>query len=84
MCVDARIGLVVRRCVQSLANVGVITNKLAAMRAALFTDAQALPQNTYKRWLHLRHVLYDKEFEKGITYVITLDVANVSRAQVTW
>ena len=43
MCVDARSGLVVRGCVQSLEDVIVLTNKLAAMRAALFTDAQALP-----------------------------------------
>ena len=79
-----RIGLVIRRCVQRLSNVGVITNKLAALRAALFTDAQALPQNTYKRWLHPRHVLYEKQFEKGITHVTTQDAANYSISEVAW
>ena len=53
------------------------------MRAALFTDAQALPQNTYKTW-HLRHTLYDVEFEKGITYVTTQDAAKVSMTEVAW
>ncbi len=43
VCVNARLGLVIRRCVQSLAYVVVLNNKLSAVRAALFTDAQALP-----------------------------------------
>ena len=82
-CVWTR-ALVVRRCVHSLSNVGVITNKLAALRAALFTDAQALPQNPYKRWMHPRHIQYDEEFKKRITYVTTQDVAEVFMAQVIW
>ena len=69
--VNARLGLVIRRCVQSLAYLEVRSNKLSVARAALFTDAQALPQNKYRGWLHPRHTLYDKEFEKGITYVTT-------------
>ena len=84
MYVDARSGLVIRRCVHSLSNVGVITNKLAALRAALFTDAQALPQNPYKRWLHPHYTLCDKEFEKGITFVTIQDAAKHLRAEVTW
>ena len=41
--VNARLGLVIRKFVQLLAYVVVISNKLSAVRAALFTDAQALP-----------------------------------------
>ena len=43
VCVNARLGLVIRKCVQLLADVVVSSNKLSAVRAALFTDAQALP-----------------------------------------
>ena len=43
VCVNAHLGLVIRKCVQLLANVVVICNKLSAVCAALFADAQALP-----------------------------------------
>ena len=52
-------------------------------RRVVHQHAQALPQNTYKTW-HLRHTLYDVEFEKGITYVTTQDAAKHFITEVAW
>ena len=85
MYVDARSGLVIRRCVHSLEDVIVRTNKLAALRAALLTDAQALPQNTYKRWLlHLRHALYDHQFSNRRPPVNIQDAVTLFVAYIIW
>ena len=83
MCINARSGFVMRRCVHSLEDLIARFNK--STRAAVSTDAQALPQNTYKRWLlHLRHTSYDHQFSNRRPPVNIQDAVPLFVAYIIW
>ena len=86
MCVNARIGLVICRCVHSLEDVIARTNKLAATRAALSADTDTrCHKNTYRRWLlHLSHPLYDHQFTNRRPPVNIQDAVPLFVAYIIW